>query len=482
MCNVSACARSCCLHAAALAAISFGLLETQYAFAQTRNAPPAAENPNRDAEQAYQRGEFDRVVELTDSRLRRQPKDDVAYYLRGSAKIEQGLRSGEADSVREGIADAREAIRLRGRELVIYYLPYLYGMTNLSIIEERDDHAEVAVQIAEQTVGRAGIKPEEKANLLYQKGLALSYLKKQDEAVAAFDEAIRLNPKMLAAFTALADLYARSEQPVKAKAAFDRAVRSFPDNPLVYNNRGMFLQQQDELDAAVADFTRALELDRNFFYAYTNRGYTLLKQNQVSAAEADFNSSLKLNSRQPMVYGFRGTAYLAQGEFQKSIDDHRRAVSMVSKSAVAHADLGFAYFFAGDFKRAIESFDTARELEPGFKHLLPWKIEALRALGQQPEPTGSDFAESLAQSPDQRDWVDSLINFEFGRISSEELLAAVGGDAKTNPPQSAEAHYFIGRKLLRDGQTAAAKAEFQKTLSTNQQHLSAYRGAKFALQ
>ncbi len=48
------------------------------------------------------------------------------------------------------MGDAREAIRLGGVNNSIYYLPYLYGMTNLTLVEGRKEHAEMVLsEVAE---------------------------------------------------------------------------------------------------------------------------------------------------------------------------------------------------------------------------------------------------------------------------------------------------------------------------------------------
>jgi len=460
-------------------------------FPSSAQAPgrPAADPNQRtksEAEQAYKDGDFDRAIQLTDQALQRNPSDHVALYLRGSSRVEKGLQRRDGQLLRDGIADAREAIRLGGKENSIYYLPYLYGMTSLSIVEGRKDHADTTVKVADDTLRTLGptLKPDEKANLMYQRGLAKGFLEQTDDAVKDFEEATRLNPKLLAAFTATADTLARAGRTDAAKAAFDRAVKAFADNPLVYNNRGMFLQQSNEPEKAVSDFTRAIELDPNYFYAYTNRGFTLMQMEDPQGAENDFTASLRLNPEQAMVYGFRGTARVAQGKFDPAITDHRKALEMVPNNPVALTDLGFAQFFAGRYEDAVRSFDKALEVNPNFRHLNPWRVAALEELGRK-EAAETEFAASFDKPADTRDWIDNLVAFQYDRSNTDQLLAAVGkADPKNQAlgaAQRAEAEYFIGRKLAQQGQAAEARAAFERTIETGAKHLSAYRGARFAL-
>lgn len=439
-----------------------------------------AEQKKTQAEEAYKNGEFDKAIQLTNDVLRTSPNDHVALYLRGSARVEEGLQKRDGQFLRDGIADAREAIRLGGKDNSIYYLPYLYGMTNLSIVENRKDHAQVAVQIADQALTSKTLKPDEKANLMYQRGLAKAFLGETDAAVKDFDEAGRLNPQLIAAFTAAADTLARAGKTDAAKAAFDRAVKAFPNDALVYNNRGEYLRSINETDKAVADLTRAVEIKPDYYYAFTNRGFALMQADNPAAAENDFSASLKLNPDQPMVYGLRGSARLAQGKFDAAIADHLKATQMVPNNPVALMDLGFAQFFAGKYENAAKTFEKVMELNPNYRHLQPWRVAALEQLGRK-DAAQTEYAAVFDKPAGNRDWIDNLLAFQYDRINADQLLAAVAPTEPLHTAQLAEAEYFIGRKLSQQGQADQAKDAYQKAIQTGAKHLSAYRGAKFAL-
>ena len=129
-----------------------------------------------------------------DGALRGNPRNHQALYFRGSGKVELGLLRGDADMVRDGIADARQAISLGGRTNSKYYLPYLYGMTNLGVIEDNPDHATVAADTAGTVLSRDGLDADTKANLLYQKGLAERFAGDNAAAVRSFGAALEADP------------------------------------------------------------------------------------------------------------------------------------------------------------------------------------------------------------------------------------------------------------------------------------------------
>ncbi|NNJ27689.1 tetratricopeptide repeat protein [Alienimonas chondri] len=433
------------------------------------------------AEQKYRAGDFDGVVQEADAALRLNDQTHQAYYFRGSAKVELGLKRGDTEMIRAGIADAREAISLGGRTNSKYYLPYLYGMTNLGMIESREEHAQVAVQTADTVLQRENLDADTKGNLLYQRALAKRYQKDTDGAVADFTAALEVLPNHLASASERANTLQADGTPEQAREAFDQMVAAFPENPLVYNNRGMFLLNQGDADAASADFTRALEQNPNYFYALTNRGKTALDRGDVTAAIADFDASLKANPGQPGVYGFRGNAKLFAGDLAGAVADQQMAVKESPTNPIAHSDLGFVLFFAGQYDQALAQFDAALRLAPGFRHLHPWRLEALTTLGRNAsEDPGVTLA--LDNGGNGVDWVVRLLQFQLGRLTGEELLSKISDtDPKAAAAQTCEANYFIGRARQRAGDAAGAAEAYRVSLESDQKQLSAYRGAKIAL-
>ena len=433
------------------------------------------------AEQKYRAGDFDGAVQEADVAVRANAGNHQALYFRGSAKVELGLKRADTEMIRDGIADAREAISLGGRTNSKYYLPYLYGMTNLAMIESRDEHAEVALQTADTVLGRENLDADTKGNLLYQRALAKRSMGNTDGAVEDFTAALESLPNHLASASERANTLQAANQPERAREAFDQMVTAFPDNPLVYNNRGMYLLSQRDFDGAISDFTRALDQNPNYHYALTNRGKASLDRGDTTAAIADFDSSLRANPNQPGVYGFRGNAKLFSGDLSGAIADQRRAVQEAPTNPIAHSDLGFVLFFAGRYQPALEQFDAALRLAPGYRHLHPWRLECLVSLGRNAmQDPGVTLA--LDNGGNGVDWVVRLLQFQLGRLTGQDLLEKVSQtDPAAAAAQKCEAHYFIGRSRQRAGDNAGAAAAYRAAVETGQKQLSAYRGAKIAL-
>lgn len=448
----------------------------------TSRVNPVHERSKTEAEQAYQKGDYNRAIELTSSVLRAAPQDHVAFYLRASARIEKGGRERDAKLVRDGVADAREAIRYGGAEKKMYYIPYLYGMTELSVVEDRKDHAEIALKVADQTLSNTGLSDEDKAHLHYQRGRIRARLEQPAEAAADFEKAIQLDNKQLGFHIALADLYVATRQAAKAEAAFNNTVKAFPNQAVVYNNRGNFLQAHGKPSEAIVDFTRALELDPTFYTALTNRGFVLLRMGDAEAAEGDLSASIRQNANQPVAYGLRAAARLAQGRIAEAIADHQQVVRLTPNNPIAHADLGFDHFFAGDYANALTSFDKALTLDPQLRFLQPWRYLSAARKGTPAADLQKQFA-NLAGDAEKRDWAGKVLSFLTGETTADALLASVdSANQRLQADQKCEAHFFIAEKLSLDNNAEVAAEHYRQALESKSTHLSAYRGAKFALE
>ncbi|QDT83526.1 tetratricopeptide repeat protein [Gimesia chilikensis] len=434
------------------------------------------------ADQAQQQGDYNKSVQLASQVLQQKPDDHVAYYLRASARVESGREQGNTQTIREGVSDAREAIRYSQNQNINYYLPYLYGMMNLAVMENKKSHAETALNVANQVLARPNLSTEERANFHYQRGMIYLPLNKPREAAQDFSETIKLSPNHFAALLALPDAYALAGENDQALASFNQVIEKQPNSPVVYNNRAMFYQQQGKLQEAINDFSRAIQLDPNYHHAITNRGFAYLEGGKPDTAEADLNKSLSIAPEQPFVLGMRGEARLLQGKIAEAIQDQTRAVQLDPQNPALHSDLGFSYFFNQNYNEALTQFNQATQLaQDQMKVLTPWIYLAMVRNNQKAE-ADAKFQTVLAEKPEARDSVDMLTAFLMGGVTEADLLKSIDQkDPQRAKAQTCEAHYFIGQKALLAGDTATATQNFQQSLNTGMRNLSAYRGAQYAL-
>ncbi len=431
------------------------------------------------AQSAYKVGNYADSERFCNQLLQMDSRDHLALYYRASARVEMGGQTNNAALVRKGIEDARAAIGIE--EEPNYFLPYLYGMSQLSRIERKPEHASTALKTVDTLLSKSDLTKEQKANFYYQRALLDFEVGDDPQAEKDLRTAITLHPQHMAAHLELCDLLASLDKNSAAETQYNQLVTIFPSDPLIYNNRGTFLQSIGKYDAAIRDFDQAISLTPNYVPAWTNRGYAKLQQGQFAAAEKDLNESLKLDSKQPVALALRAATFLHRGRIKDAIRDYQAVVQMNPENPAAHYDLGFAYFFDRNYAAAREAFNSAQELDPRIPFLSPWRYTAMVFSGQR-ERAQQEFAPLLKKPKEERNWFDNATLFVMGSMEEDELLGSVAKeDDAAKTAQTCEAHYFIGLRRASRGDMAKAKEAFEEAIKSGQRNLSAYRGARYAI-
>ena len=115
-------------------------------------------------------------------------------------------------------------------------------------------------------------------------GNVLGRLGQRAEALAQFDQALKLKPDLFEALFNRANLLLEIGRAPDALADFDRAVTVRRDMPAVWNNRGTALRRLRRLEEALASYEQAATLAPTHVNALTNRALALFELKRPDAA------------------------------------------------------------------------------------------------------------------------------------------------------------------------------------------------------
>lgn len=116
-----------------------------------------------------------------------------------------------------------------------------------------------------------------------------------------------------------------------AVAAFSQAIKVQPQRFEAYYQRAMTYSFIPNEPAALADVEQAIKLNPKYAPAYTLRGSLLFRRQQMAAALADLDQALALDAQQPAAYGLRGTIKREMQDFSGAMSDFQQGIAIAQK-------------------------------------------------------------------------------------------------------------------------------------------------------
>lgn len=119
----------------------------------------------------------------------------------------------------------------------------------------------------------------------FRKGVALNALKRHEEALTAFEQVIKLHPFFADAHYCKGDTLSYLERDEEALAAFEQAIEFAPNYPEAYNGKGSVLSYLERDEEALVAYEQAIELKSNYAEAHYNKGLTLEHLGRAAGAK-----------------------------------------------------------------------------------------------------------------------------------------------------------------------------------------------------
>jgi tetratricopeptide (TPR) repeat protein len=251
--------------------------------------------------------------------------------------------------------------------------------------------------------------------LLSNLGLALTKLKRTDEAIAAFDQAIALEPghvtarlnranalrqagklqEALAGYDAAlaygadADvLFNRGsvlealERPREAMASYLAALDVRPDFADAHTNLGNLFKTMGDNNAALAHYDRVLELRPDFAEGHINRAAALFHLRRHDEARRALAAAIAINPAIPEAWANRGNIAREEGRFAAALEDYAHALSLRPNDVQARWNRGLTWLLLGQWPQGWADY----ELRAGRRH-----DELLNNCQAIPEWAGEDL-------------------------------------------------------------------------------------------
>jgi tetratricopeptide (TPR) repeat protein len=276
--------------------------------------------------------------------------------------------------------------------------------------------------------GREAARSRPAADIYVSLGNALRTKGEVDEAIASYQKAIELAPKLAVAHYNLGTSLFSKGQTDEAISCYRKAIELDPKEAEVHSDLGNALNRKGRSDEAIAECRKALELNPNYALSYYNLGIALERKGQLDEAIASFRKVLALKPKHAASHSCLGRTLNKKGQLDEGIAECRRAIDVDPTDANAHSGLG-ALLCDGkhDFDGAIACFRKAIALAP--KHF------------------AAHYNLGLALNNGTRDFDGAIVSFRT---------------ASALEPANAAAHLMLGIALENTGQLDEALTSLRR--------------------
>lgn len=176
-----------------------------------------------------------------------------------------------------------------------------------------------------------------------------------------------------------------------ALADFDRAIALNPRIAQIWLDKGIVLHRLGRPDSALACFEEAVRIKPDYVPAWSNRGGMKLERGDIAGAIADFSEAIRIDPAFRDAYANRAIAYSMTREFDRLIADNRRVIELDPANPNNYLQLGAiagALEELGRHREAVATCDEALRLapasEPRRSAYSLIRSRALAALGNSP--------------------------------------------------------------------------------------------------
>jgi tetratricopeptide (TPR) repeat protein len=205
---------------------------------------------------------------------------------------------------------------------------------------------------------------------------------RDEEALAAYEQAIRLDPHLALAYEGKGHALYYCNHYEEALAAYEQATQLDPHLARAHDGKGWALWHLKRYEEALKAYDRAIELDSRSASAHHGKGNVLLELRRYQEAAAAYQEAIRHQPGLTFVYFGKGNALFELRLYEEALAAYEQAIQLDPRLAYAHHGKANSLWGLNRYEDALATYDQAISLDPSTSLYYRNKGKLLRSLGR----------------------------------------------------------------------------------------------------
>ncbi|BAI88951.1 tetratricopeptide repeat protein [Arthrospira platensis NCB002] len=195
-----------------------------------------------------------------------------------------------------------------------------------------------------------------------------------DLAIGSYQKAIELQPNIYIYYVGLGQALSSQKQDEQAITAYRKAIELKPDFCWSYHHLAVILTRLGRVEEAIAAYRQEITLNPDFYWSHFHLGDLLSQQNQPEEAIEAYRQAIAINPQQPEAHQRlteilsrhqkTGEDALLTGRYEEAIAIYRDMVAARPDYSWGYYGLGLALLNQRQWREAIDVFNQAISINP----------------------------------------------------------------------------------------------------------------------
>ncbi len=299
-----------------------------------------------------------------------------------------------------------------------------------------------------------------RAREFVREGLAYERSRTPAAAIAAYRNAVMLDPTVPDAYFRMAALFAAVGEDRQAKACLAEELQHHPQNTEAGRLFGLVLARSGDSGRAVSQLELLTRRDPRDAASWAALGFAYTAAGRAKEAEDALRRALRLDPRQSMAHRDLGVLLASQARNDEARAEYARAAALEPRDASVPFNLGNLERRLGHAEPALAAYRKAEALDSTFSFALQGQAQVLLATGREGE-AADVYRRWLRVRPDDHNARLDAIRL-YQRLGRNDMALELARNGVRAEPRGSDAHLMYGMALGAAGQRREAMVELRR--------------------